>query len=401
MFRFSLRFKITFLVMFIIAVASTTLGYFTFKDMNNVLNNAAGLGAVAPAEILANSMDPSLVKAYPDALNHPSLPQASEQLNAIVQQGAVEFVRVIKTDEKLEQAQYLFGAPEGNIPEHLSPGTIIRRGDPNDSILLWHTSPGKVLWQFDDRPDTRYMVGWAPIIAGGQQIGLIQVGVNVNQVGKALISLLLAIIIACFIFTFLSGAVAFKFASTFEKTAVTDGLMGIYNHKYFKQRLEQEVAKARRYGQPTSLVLIDIDFFKRVNDTYGHQTGDIVLKNTAKIVTETARTTDVVARYGGEEIGIILTHTGVAGAQEFAERLRLKVSHFVHRDPEEKAEFRCTISVGVAQVEQGVGMTDLIKRADAALYHSKGSGRNRVTIYQDDILMPPEELQTKPHAKAR
>ncbi|HWI53511.1 MAG TPA: GGDEF domain-containing protein, partial [Symbiobacteriaceae bacterium] len=155
-------------------------------------------------------------------------------------------------------------------------------------------------------------------------------------------------------------------------------------------RLEQEVAKSARYGQQTSLVMADIDFFKKVNDTYGHATGDLVLKQLAKWVSDTARNTDVVARYGGEEIGIILTHTGLAGAQEFAERLRLKVSQQVVKDPEEDAEFRVTISVGVAQWEKGVSFLDLVKRADAALYHSKETGRNRVTIYQEDILPAPD-----------
>ncbi|HWI65876.1 MAG TPA: GGDEF domain-containing protein, partial [Symbiobacteriaceae bacterium] len=145
-----------------------------------------------------------------------------------------------------------------------------------------------------------------------------------------------------------------------------------------------------RYGQQTSLVMLDIDFFKRVNDTYGHATGDLVLKQLAKWVTDTARNTDVVARYGGEEIGVILTHTGVAGAQEFAERLRLKVSQQIIKDPEEDAEFRVTVSIGVAQWEKGVSFLDLVKRADAALYHSKRTGRNRVTIYQEDILPAPE-----------
>ncbi|MFZ5817110.1 MAG: GGDEF domain-containing protein [Bacillota bacterium] len=194
----------------------------------------------------------------------------------------------------------------------------------------------------------------------------------------------------------LGGVASYKFASTFEKSAVTDGLMGIYNHKYFKQRLEEEVAKARRYRQQTSLVLFDIDFFKRVNDTYGHATGDLVLKLMAKWVTGMSRNTDVVCRYGGEEIAVILPHTGLAGAQEFAERLRLKVSEQVVEDPEEDAKFRVTVSVGVAQWEQGMEMMDLMKAADAALYHSKNTGRNRVTLYHPELLPAPAEMASKP-----
>ena len=214
--------------------------------------------------------------------------------------------------------------------------------------------------------------------------------IDASETQEALSTATLAILIVMAMLILLSGLLAYKASATFEKAAVTDGLMGIYNHKFFKQRLEQEVSKSARYGQQTSLVMADIDFFKKVNDTYGHATGDLVLKQLAKWVTDTARNTDVVARYGGEEIGIILTHTGLAGAQEFAERLRLKVSQQVVKDPEEDAEFRVTISVGVAQWEKGVSFLDLVKRADAALYHSKHTGRNRVTIYQEDILPAPE-----------
>jgi diguanylate cyclase (GGDEF)-like protein len=230
---------------------------------------------------------------------------------------------------------------------------------------------------------------------GNTQVGLVLVATNVTEVKSTLNNISLAIAGMMLAVICLSGLVAFKFATNFEKTAVTDGLMGVYNHKFFKQRLEQEVAKSARYGQQTTLVMLDIDFFKRVNDTYGHATGDLVLKQLARWVSDSSRTTDVVARYGGEEIGIILTHTGLAGAQEFAERLRLKVSQQVVKDPEEDAEFRVTVSIGVAQWEKGVNMLDLIKRADAALYHSKHTGRNRVTIYQDDILPGPDQPQTK------
>lgn len=281
----------------------------------------------------------------------------------------------------------MLSLPADNTPDHHHPGKIedIRIGDVYGERKAGFSGvqlgvPGA------------FMGGWAPVAIKGEPIGLVLIAIDVSDTQSALDTAYVAIITAMLTLILLAGLVAYKFAATFEKTAVTDGLMQIYNHKYFKQRLEEEVARARRYGSATSIVFLDIDFFKRVNDTYGHATGDLVLKQMAKWVTESTRTTDVVARYGGEEVAVILPHTGLAGAQEFAERLRIKVSEQYIHDPEENAKFRVTVSVGVAQWEKGLTMMDLIKRADAALYHSKNTGRNRVTIYQDEILTPMEHI---------
>jgi diguanylate cyclase (GGDEF)-like protein len=389
-FRFSLRVKITLLVTTIVAVASITLGQFAFRNMSDVLTNAAGIGALTAAASIADIVDPSLVDAGTRAPQHPAYDQTLTKLHRISSVSTLAIVRVLKISSDGHRVESLFEVPELSLPKYLDAGMTVHPGDPQDSLLLWKTEPGRMLWQFDDTPDQRHMVGWAPVMSEGRQVGLVLVGVDVTRISQALMTLLYAIVATCFAFILVSGLIAFKTASSFEKTAVTDGLMGIYNHKYFKQRLEQEVAKSHRYAQQTSLVMLDIDYFKKVNDTFGHATGDLVLKNLARWVVDSSRNTDVVARYGGEEIGIILTHTGLAGAQEFAERLRLKISQQVIKDPEEDAEFRVTVSVGVAQAEKGVSMLDLIKRADAALYYSKRTGRNRVTIYQEDILPAPE-----------
>jgi diguanylate cyclase (GGDEF)-like protein len=364
--------------------------------MSDVLNNAAGVGAVTAATTIASSIDPQMVMMGAEAFTQPSGSETISRLTDTVDVSGLAFVRVLKTRLDEGTVEPVIALPKESSIKYLTSATTVRHGDREDSLLLWQTSPGIELWQFEETPDKRFMIGWAPVVDSGRQVGLVLAGVDVTKISEALKTLLLAIVVTCLVFVLLSGLVTYKFATTFEKTAVTDGLMNIYNHKYFKQRLEQEVAKSNRYGQQTSLVLLDIDFFKKVNDTYGHATGDLVLKQLARIVTDTCRNTDVVARYGGEEIAIILTHTGIAGAQEFAERLRLKVSQHVVRDPEEDAEFRVTVSIGVAQCEKGVNMMDLIRRTDAALYHSKRTGRNRVTLYQEDILMPPEEAQTKP-----
>jgi diguanylate cyclase (GGDEF)-like protein len=388
-----MRVKITLLVVSIVAFASYAFGRFAFSGIESLVVRGTGMGAETAAEVLAEDIDPDWIKSVdvPAALDTKVYKELQERIGAPLRRGLVSVIHVVRLDRTHGQVMYLMSLPNNpNFQDYVAPGTVeslielpmpLEQEYGHQSVLL--DTPGY------------YMAGWAPVKEHGEVVGLVILATDITDMIAQLQTLSWLITVALVVLVLLSGLLAFRFGTTFEKVAVTDGLMGIYNHKFFKQRLEQEVAKSARYAQQTSLVLLDIDFFKRVNDTYGHATGDIVLKTLAKIVSETCRNTDVVARYGGEEIAVILTHTGVAGAQEFAERLRLKISHHVIRDPEEHAEFRVTVSIGVAQWEKGVHMLDMIKRADAALYHSKHTGRNRVTIYQDDILPAPENPQPK------
>lgn len=386
--RLALRTKLTFLVVTVIAVASWTFAKLAYSGLVDLMNKVTGLRALTVAESLAAVIDPVWFETA-DFRGGPDAKQDSlqNQVGKLVGFGRVYRIAIVRLQSK-DMIEHAINVPADGTLDYHPPGSI-------ENLKPWDVYREKASGYEAVELATpgAFMAGWAPITAGEKVVGIVLVAIDINETQSALNTANKVILAAMLVLILLSGLVAYKFASTFEKTAVTDGLMGIYNHKFFKQRLEQETAKSARYGQQTSLVMLDIDFFKKVNDTYGHATGDLVLKNLAKWVTETARNTDVVARYGGEEIGIILTHTGVAGAQEFAERLRLKVSQQVIKDPEEDAEFRVTISIGVAQWEKGVSFLELIKRADAALYHSKHTGRNRVTIYQEEILPAPETQQ--------
>ncbi len=159
-----------------------------------------------------------------------------------------------------------------------------------------------------------------------------------------------------------------------------DGLTRIFNRRYFDERIVEEMTRAQRYGQDISLLIVDLDHFKRVNDTYGHQAGDLVLKEVGALLTETLRSTDFAARYGGEEFAVILTHTGQTHAWQLAERLRAKVEKL--RFEHEGSRFQVTASIGVSAMERGTFSrnADLIRAADKALYRAKESGRNRVCL---------------------
>ncbi len=169
-----------------------------------------------------------------------------------------------------------------------------------------------------------------------------------------------------------------------EKLAFTDPLTELFNHRYFQETLNQEFVRAKRYSKPLSLMVIDIDFFKKFNDTYGHLVGDKVLRHVAKIFQHSVREQiDTVARYGGEEFGVILPETPLKGAVLFAERIREAVES--SKIPHEGKELSVTLSIGVSctEVTDCHKTSDLVESADIALYSAKDGGRNQVKPYTE------------------
>ncbi len=165
--------------------------------------------------------------------------------------------------------------------------------------------------------------------------------------------------------------------------AITDGLTSLYNRRYFQQVLEREFSRAKRYKDDLSLVLIDIDHFKHVNDTYGHQFGDKTLAEISKIIKNGLRKTDFVARYGGEEIVAILPETSLKTIFVPIERLRKSIEEKKLRH--EDRDVSITVSIGVACLTNDTkNEQDLIQRADQALYTAKENGRNRVEYYRPE-----------------
>ncbi|RYZ36290.1 MAG: GGDEF domain-containing protein, partial [Myxococcaceae bacterium] len=167
-----------------------------------------------------------------------------------------------------------------------------------------------------------------------------------------------------------------------EKMATTDGLTGLLNHRTFQSRADDILAQARRYNRKCSIVLTDVDHFKSVNDTYGHPTGDQVLKGVARIIKTLARDTDVVARYGGEEFVMVMPETDAQGAKVIAERIREAVMAEVFQT--EMGPLRITMSLGIATYpDNAQEKQQLIDLSDQCLYHSKRNGRNQaVTVAQ-------------------
>jgi two-component system cell cycle response regulator len=177
------------------------------------------------------------------------------------------------------------------------------------------------------------------------------------------------------------------FQQKMYENALRDGLTKTYSKRYFLERIPMEIAYARRYGTPLSLIMIDVDHFKRVNDTHGHPAGDYVLAALATGIARALRTEDLFARYGGEEFAILCRNTPLESAALLGERLRELIESAVVEY--HGTRIPVTISVGVAAfAEQADAATKLIGAADAALYAAKGAGRNRLVKAAPDAAAP-------------
>lgn len=165
--------------------------------------------------------------------------------------------------------------------------------------------------------------------------------------------------------------------ATISRLAATDELTGLYNRRFFNERLHTTISAARRHNYPLSLVMIDLDHFKIVNDTFGHSEGDKVLKKFALLLLEMIRTEDVAARWGGEEFIIILSHTASEAAAALAERIR---NAFEQPYSFGNAEIALSASFGVVHLQEGDDSNSLLRRVDDTLYSAKHDGRNRVVV---------------------
>ncbi len=186
------------------------------------------------------------------------------------------------------------------------------------------------------------------------------------------------------LFGLLNGLYLQRTAVLYEKVkklSLTDELTGLFNRRHFIQSLEREIRRAQRYGNDLALIMIDIDHFKKYNDAFGHLAGDRLLRSFAQHLARTARGTDVVGRYGGEEFVILMPDTGIEMAAHLAERIRQDIQDHLFETHGNPKSFKITVSIGCAQLPEVEGQSqadDLIKLADDCLYHAKSNGRNRI-----------------------
>ena len=172
-------------------------------------------------------------------------------------------------------------------------------------------------------------------------------------------------------------------AKAFARTAAVDPLSGLFNRRYFRSRLEEELQRARRHGSPVGLLMLDIDDFKQINDRFGHVAGDAVISAIADILRRSVRRFDVCARYGGEEFAVVMPVSTAANTASVAERIRQRIEAY-RFDVPELADLRVTASIGLS-ISDDATAQDLVNQSDQALYSAKHAGKNRVV---DSAALP-------------
>ncbi len=353
-----------------------------FKDVNKKIFSMSQrfVQLQAIGKIIAKSLDPDeIVKAMVNAL--PQLFGAKKAMLYLIENNRL----VLKAEKGLNSEEYakyqvLPLDPKTNIlaflaieklklaPQELSENLEMKN--------LLHSSEIKPLLA-------------APLVHGKKELGVIAILETTDKKDDATLKEDIRILDVLATL----GSMALENANLFKKTellANVDGLTGLYTHRYMQEFLDKELERAKRYKRPVSVILTDIDHFKKFNDVYGHQIGDMVLAETAKILRNTVRKSDLPARYGGEEFMAILPETDYKGAFAFAERLRKNVESASYTDPNTGKILSVTISIGVATFPlHAVEKMELIKQADEALYRAKEGGRNRTCL----ATVSPEKLK--------
>jgi diguanylate cyclase (GGDEF)-like protein len=179
--------------------------------------------------------------------------------------------------------------------------------------------------------------------------------------------------------------------------SITDGLSGLYNYRYLIHSLDFELKRAIRYNRTLALLLMDIDYFKNLNDTYGHLCGDYVIKTVAKLLKSNVRATDVVARYGGDEMAVMLIETNTKSALEVAEKLKQEIGSHVFQWQTKQLGVNLSIGLATAPAPRIQEVTHLVEAADRALYQAKKSGRNAVVVFgQEERSMTKQKIVASP-----
>ena len=176
-----------------------------------------------------------------------------------------------------------------------------------------------------------------------------------------------------------------------KKLSITDGLSGLYNYRYLIYSVESEIKRANRYRRTLALLLMDIDYFKNLNDTYGHQCGDYVIKTVGKLLKSNVRATDFVARYGGDELAVMLIETNTKSALDVAEKLKKEIGSHIFQWQTKKLSVNVSIGLATAPAPGIQGVSHLVEAADRALYQAKRAGRNAVVVFGQEETATREQ----------
>ncbi len=241
--------------------------------------------------------------------------------------------------------------------------------------LMYETKPSFLTRKFSTN-----LIGYVPIKYKSKRTGLLIVDNLFTRQPMTDYDLAFISILSDQLATVIENARLFE---RVEKLSITDSLTGLFNHQYFYERLDEEITRANRFTNPLSLIMLDIDLFKNFNDTFGHQSGDIVLTTVSKIIQKNIRSIDIAARYGGEEIVIILPETDLNGALRIAERILYNITTQEFKMTNDQLA-HITVSMGVVSYpHDAIEKSDLVHKADVALYWVKHHGRNAAKAFRE------------------
>lgn len=383
------KIKLVVFVQIAVFIAISAMGVVTYKKITGLIQKEMGMraeGVALAASYLINQRMPeytqlSTVKDektpfYLEIKKHFQAFKASNKLRYMYTERQVSKDKII----------YLLDAEPANSEE------VSHIGDTDDMNELRRKAYASKKPEYgpltDDPVWGKFITGYAPLTdpQSGQFMGLIGVDIEAAEVFRLFAELKLLITVTIMAIMVISLVVSYKMANLMARPLYLDGMTGTYNHKYFQETMAGEIAKAERTGGALSMLMLDLDYFKQVNDTYGHRFGDLVLAETARIIKSISRKEDTVARYGGEEFAIILPGVDSGTAYEIACRIRAAVEQHIVHSEEGRFQARVTISIGVAGWASGMTKNGLIDRADLAMYLSKRQSRNIVTVYTDGML---------------
>jgi diguanylate cyclase (GGDEF)-like protein len=298
--------------------------------------------------------------------------------------------KYIYTERKLDEetTEYIFDAEPIGGPNYSPPGEKDKNDEQKE--LEYSTRKPMVYKQHEDPTWGRLFGAFAPIFGDdGEMLGIAGVDMDYPHISRYLLRLNAVLVVVYTLIVGLSLTLLIKYSHSILDPLLKDKLTGAFNKRYFENFLGHEIAHALRAHKDLALLMLDLDHFKRINDTYGHPFGDKVLSSISATVRSAIRPMDFFIRYGGEEFAVMVPNSDVGQVMEVAERIRAAVENTPIFNEEQNLQVKMTISIGATRIKDApISPADMIEQADKALYEAKVK-RNMVSLYDNDQAVKP------------